>query len=150
MNRVTDTCIPETVMRHIETRLIAAWQAAAANGDRKTPSEYLFQVLDDPALSDHYQIDPAHSWMLAAKEMGIAKHIPEWVAPQPDVIEAAGNTFLWNSAWWPAIGLLVLGQVIARVDHFGLSYVLFRITSDVERLPFPLAPIRLYPFACRG
>ena len=78
MNRVTDTCIPETVMRHIEARLLAAWQAAADNGDRKTPSEYLFQVLEDPAFSDHYQIDPAHSWMLAAKEMGIPVFAPGW------------------------------------------------------------------------
>ena len=28
MNRVTDTCIPETVMRHLEGRLVARWQAA--------------------------------------------------------------------------------------------------------------------------
>ncbi|MGB0759915.1 MAG: deoxyhypusine synthase family protein, partial [Rubripirellula sp.] len=29
-NRVTDTCIPETVMRHIEGRLLTRWQEAAA------------------------------------------------------------------------------------------------------------------------
>ena len=45
------------------------WQAAAEHGDRRTPSEYLFQVLEDPTLSEHYQIDPAHSWVLAAKKV---------------------------------------------------------------------------------
>ncbi len=78
MNRVTDTCIPETVMRHIEARLLAAWQAAAENGDRMTPGEFLLQVLEDPTLSDHYQGDPAHSWMLAAAEMGIPVFAPGW------------------------------------------------------------------------
>lgn len=78
MNRVTDTCIPETVMRHLEGRLLACWQGAAASGDRKTPAEFLFEVLDDDSLVEHYQIDPDHSWMLAAKEAGIPVFAPGW------------------------------------------------------------------------
>jgi deoxyhypusine synthase len=39
MNRVTDTCIPEDIMRHLEARLIERWNAAANAGDRKFPSE---------------------------------------------------------------------------------------------------------------
>ena len=78
MNRVTDTCIPETVMRHIEARLLATWQGAAENGDRMTPAEFLLQVLRDPTLSQHYQSDPAHSWMLAAGETGIPVFAPGW------------------------------------------------------------------------
>ncbi len=78
MNRVTDTCIPETVMRHLERRLLERWQAASAAGERYTPAEFLFQVLDDPTLEEHYQIDPAESWMLAAKEMGVPVFAPGW------------------------------------------------------------------------
>ena len=78
MNRVTDTCIPETVMRHIEARLLDCWQRAAAAGERRTPAEFLFEVLDDPKLAEHYQIDPAHSWMLAAKDAGIPVYAPGW------------------------------------------------------------------------
>lgn len=78
MNRVTDTCIPETVMRHIESRLIECWRRASAAGVSKSPAGFLFEVLDDPALAEHYQIDPAHSWMLAAKEMGIPVFAPGW------------------------------------------------------------------------
>jgi len=78
MNRVTDTCIPETVMRHLEGRLLACWQGAAASGDRKTPAEFLFEVLDDDSLVEHYQIDPADSWMLAAREVGIPVFAPGW------------------------------------------------------------------------
>jgi hypothetical protein len=31
--------------------------------------------------------------------------------------------------------------VLARVDNFGLGYVMYRLTSDVEKLPFPMAPV---------
>src|SRR5690606_30724285 len=78
MNRVTDTCIPETVMRHIEKRLVALWSRAADEGIRRTPAEFLFELLDDPTLAEHYQIDPANSWLLAAKEMGIPVWAPGW------------------------------------------------------------------------
>jgi deoxyhypusine synthase len=78
MNRVTDTCIPETVMRHLEKRLVAAWHGACESGQRKTPAEFLFEVLDDPSLKQHFQIDPANSWMIAAKEAGIPVFSPGW------------------------------------------------------------------------
>jgi deoxyhypusine synthase len=78
MNRVTDTCIPETVMRHLESRLVACWAGAAEAGARKTPAEFLFEVLDDASLVEHYQVDPANSWMLAAKEMGVPVFAPGW------------------------------------------------------------------------
>ncbi len=78
MNRVTDTCIPETVMRHLEQRLLDAWKAAGAAGRRRTPAEFLFGVLDDPGLAEHYQIPPEDSWMLAAKEKGVPVFSPGW------------------------------------------------------------------------
>jgi deoxyhypusine synthase len=78
MNRVTDTCIPETVMRHIEGRLVECWQRASEAGVRKMPSEFLFEVLDDPELEQHYQIPAEHSWMLAAKDAGIPVFAPGW------------------------------------------------------------------------
>ncbi len=78
MNRVTDTCIPETVMRHLESRLVECWAGAAEAGARKTPAEFLFEVLDDASPVEHYQVDPANSWMLAAKEMGVPVFAPGW------------------------------------------------------------------------
>ncbi len=77
-NRVTDTCIPETIMRHLEERLIAVWKKAADTGDRKMESEFLFEVLGDPSLAGLYQIPQEDSWMLAAKEMGIPVYSPGW------------------------------------------------------------------------
>jgi deoxyhypusine synthase len=78
MNRVTDTCIPEDVMRHLEKRLVARWRKACEEGDRKTPAEFLFAILASGELEPHYQTDPAHSWMLAALEMGIPVWSPGW------------------------------------------------------------------------
>lgn len=78
MNRVTDTCIPETVMRHIEKRLLGCWRRAGESGVRKSPAEFLFELLDDPSFEEHYQIDPANSWLLAAKEAGIPVYAPGW------------------------------------------------------------------------
>ena len=37
--------------------------------------------------------------------------------------------------------VLVASQFLSRIEWFTLGYILFRVTSDVERLPFPLAPV---------
>ena len=78
MNRVTDTCIPEDVMRHLERRLLARWKAACDSGERKFPYEYLFDVLGSGELEEHYQVDPADSWMVAAMEKEIPVYAPGW------------------------------------------------------------------------
>jgi deoxyhypusine synthase len=78
MNRVTDTCIPEDVMRHLEQRLVDRWAAAAESGERRFPFEFMYSVLDDPDLPGFYQTDSSHSWLLAAKEAGIPVYAPGW------------------------------------------------------------------------
>ncbi len=78
MNRVTDTCIPETVMRHLESRLFEVWSRASVAGERRSPSEHLFEVLGDPTLEQHFQISAEDSWLLAAREQGIPVWTPGW------------------------------------------------------------------------
>ena len=68
----------------------------------------------------------------------IAAAIPRWVAPGPEAI--AQRSFFMR-AWLGPIAMIVLGQLLGRIDRFGLGYVLFRVTSDVEKLPFPMAPV---------
>ncbi|MGB7329216.1 MAG: deoxyhypusine synthase family protein [Rubripirellula sp.] len=75
-NRVTDTCIPETVMRHIEGRLTPMWQEAAKSNKSRMPVEFMFDLLDDKDLVQHYQIPREHSWLAAAKDMGIPVFTP--------------------------------------------------------------------------
>lgn len=70
-NRVTDTCIPETVMRHIESHLTQYWSAAAEAGESYYAYEYFFRVLEDESLRQHYQSPLENSWLNAAREKGI-------------------------------------------------------------------------------
>jgi deoxyhypusine synthase len=78
MNRVTDTCIPETVMRHLEDHLVVAWRAADEAGVRKLPAEFLADILLSGALEEHYAVDPADSWLLAAAQKGVPVYAPGW------------------------------------------------------------------------
>jgi hypothetical protein len=73
------------------------------------------------------------------RQLGLADKIPSWVAPaSPDVL---GTRSFLHTAWLAPVGLLVLGMFLQRLDHFGLGYVMYRLTSDVEKLPFPMAPV---------
>ncbi len=73
------------------------------------------------------------------RAFNVADRIPPWVAPQsPDVL---GLRSFFHPAWYIPIGLIAVGQVLQRLDQFGLGYVMYRIASDVEKLPFPMAPV---------
>ena len=78
----------------------------------------------------------------AAQRMGLTEEFAKvwWLAPPADKIAEVGNTFFHPAWFWPLV-FIVLVQVIQKIDHFGLGYALFRITSDVERLPFPMASV---------
>ena len=74
-----------------------------------------------------------------AASLGI-NQVPAWVLPPAGSPALLQRTFL-HPDWLPAIGLMLFFQVFGRMNSWGLGYVMFRLTSDVERLPFPLAPI---------
>jgi len=76
----------------------------------------------------------------AARMLGLTEFIPSWVAPAPDSASLVERTF-FHRDWLIPILLLVGTQIIQRIDQFGLGYVFYRITSDVEKLPFPMAPV---------
>ncbi|MEE8552422.1 MAG: peptide transporter [Desulfobacterales bacterium] len=76
----------------------------------------------------------------AALMLGLTDFIPTWVAPPAESMSLIERTF-FHRDWMIPILLLVGSQIIQRIDHFGLGYALYRITSDVEKLPFPMAPV---------
>jgi deoxyhypusine synthase len=79
LNRVTDTCIPEEeAMRRIEHVLLDLWQRADRAGERFLPHEFFYQALTEGLLSEHYQIDPRNSWLLAAAERNLPLFVPGW------------------------------------------------------------------------
>ena len=75
-----------------------------------------------------------------ANAMGIAQEIPSWWAPSAEQIKEGGRTFL-TRAWLIPILFISFSMLISRLDNFGLGYVLYRITNDIEKLPFPMAPV---------
>jgi hypothetical protein len=74
----------------------------------------------------------------AAVSYGLSSLFPNWVVPAN--FEELPRTFL-QKAWLPAVGLMFFRYVFGRFDNAILGYGLFRITSDFERLPFPMAPL---------
>lgn len=75
----------------------------------------------------------------AALSFGLAGQFPEWLAPSDPAAYETRSFLQW--AWAPAIGLMLFRMFFSRLDNMILGYGLFRVASDVERLPFPLAPI---------
>ena len=75
-NRVTDTCIPETVMRHLEDNFMKLCAENAEAGVSLMPSEVFFKIFKSGVLKEHYQIPAEDSWMLAAYEKKIPVYAP--------------------------------------------------------------------------
>jgi hypothetical protein len=75
----------------------------------------------------------------AFRQFGLADKIPAWVAPSS--MDVLGTRSFFHPRWVTPIALMALGMFLQRVDHFGLGYVMYRLTSDVEKLPFPMAPV---------
>ena len=75
----------------------------------------------------------------AALSFGLVGQFPEWFAPS-DPAAYETRSFM-SSAWLPALGLLVFKSLFTRLDSAVAGYGLFRLTSDIEKLPFPMAPI---------
>src|SRR4051794_21064744 len=79
LNRVTDTCIPEEeAMRHLEHNLAEEWHAADRQGERWLPHEFFYKLIRSRRLEPSYQIDPQHSWLLAACEKNLPLFVPGW------------------------------------------------------------------------
>lgn len=79
LNRVTDTCIPEEeAFRRIQSKIFKRWKAAEESAQRFFPHQYLYQLLNNGDLKEHYQIDPADSWMVAAAEKNLPIIVPGW------------------------------------------------------------------------
>ncbi|MGC6491238.1 MAG: deoxyhypusine synthase family protein [Myxococcota bacterium] len=77
MNRVTDSCIPETVMRRIEAQLLERWVAFDQAGRSALPAEHLLAVLAQPEVESFMQ-HPEDSWLLATARAGIPVFTPGW------------------------------------------------------------------------
>ncbi len=76
----------------------------------------------------------------AAKGFGISDQIPRWVVPPENSMALVERSFL-HPDWRIPIMLAIAISLVERLSWYGFGYSLFRITSDMENLPFPMAPI---------
>jgi hypothetical protein len=74
----------------------------------------------------------------AAINYGLADQFPDWVAPKN--LRDLPRTF-FQVAWLPAIALVAFRMFIGKIDNAVLGYGLFRMASDHEKLPFPMAAV---------
>jgi len=71
---------------------------------------------------------------------GLHKLIPAWAVP-PANSEAILRRTFFHRAWIIPIILIVVHNVLFTINKYTLGYAVFRITSDKEKLPFPMAPV---------
>lgn len=82
-----------------------------------------------------------NQYLVQCPQIGeLAKLIPTWVAPHANDPSLAQRTFL-SHAWVIPICLMVFYEITSRMIWIGGGYCIFKLTSDVEHLPFPMAPI---------
>ena len=76
----------------------------------------------------------------AAAANGLLGQIPRWYAPPIESTSYADRTF-FHIDWLPAIFMMIFGSFTGQLSNVILGYGLFRIASDMEKLPFPMAPV---------
>ncbi len=69
-----------------------------------------------------------------------ASQIPSWAVPN-GASPAIYQRELWHPDWFVPIAILVGLEFCNRLSWMGMGYTLFRVTSDIEKLPFPYAPV---------
>lgn len=74
-----------------------------------------------------------------AEGFGIADKIPWWFVPDDPRILASRSFFHWE--WAVPVALLILHVFLSYALMLSLGYSLYRLTNDIERLEFPLAPV---------
>jgi len=110
-NRVTDTCIPEEeAFRRIQRHIFKIWKDAQDKGERYFPHEYMYKLLLSEVMKADYEIDPKHSWMIAAAEMNIPIIVPGWED------STMGNIFA---------SYCIKGELVPSTMKSGIEYMMW-------------------------
>ncbi len=73
----------------------------------------------------------------AFQNFGIAHQVPDWVSP---LGKLAYKGFL-DEVWLPVILVTLAAMTLSKLTQLALGFLAYKVTADVEGLPFPLAPI---------
>jgi hypothetical protein len=102
---------------------------------------YVLQFMVGYAMADQFT---GYLWTQYVAQSdyikGLGLDLPTWAFPAGDQLVKYGRTFL-SPPWYPIIALTMFGAIISRVHNYGLGYLLYRLVNDVEKLPFPFAPV---------
>ena len=110
-NRVTDACIPEEeAFRRLQKHIYKVWNDANSKGERYFPHEYMYKMLLSGDLKQYYEIDPKHSWMLAAAEKNLPIVVPGWED------STMGNIFA---------SYIIKGEMKATTMKSGIEYMVW-------------------------
>ncbi len=77
----------------------------------------------------------------AVRDAGMKDAFPTWWVPAADSAAILNRDFL-HSDWMIPILLALAMAFLGLVKRYTLGYFFFRLTSDVEKLPYPMAPIQ--------
>ncbi|OPZ87418.1 MAG: hypothetical protein BWY76_00472 [bacterium ADurb.Bin429] len=76
----------------------------------------------------------------AVRDAGLYGAFPTWWIPSMNS-PAMTERMLFHGDWLIPILLIAFMLVIGKLKSYTLGYFFFRLTSDVEKLPFPFAPV---------
>jgi len=76
----------------------------------------------------------------AVRDAGMRDFFPTWWVPDPES-PAITERNLFHSAWMLPLALMFGMSVLGLIKRYTLGYFFFRLTSDIEQLPYPMAPI---------
>lgn len=76
----------------------------------------------------------------AVRDAGMVDAFPDWWVPPPDSAAIVERNFLHRD-WLVPIAIAAFLLLLGLIKRYTLGYFFFRLTSDVEKLPFPLAPV---------
>lgn len=75
-----------------------------------------------------------------AEAFGLTAEIPTWIVPPAGADSLVRRTF-FSADWIVPIVVLLIHQFLFRINSLSMSYGLYRITSDIEKLEYPMAPV---------
>jgi len=75
-------------------------------------------------------------------ELGIAQKIPGWFAPGAESAAVQTRTLL-HADWVLPLAVVAIVMLVSFVEKYTLGYFFYRVISDLEKLPFPLASVEV-------
>ncbi|MDK2970631.1 MAG: hypothetical protein PWP23_386 [Candidatus Sumerlaeota bacterium] len=76
----------------------------------------------------------------AVRDAGMAGSFPSWWVPPAESDAIVHRTFFHHD-WIVPLAIAAFLLFLGLINRYTLGYFFFRLTSDVENLPFPLAPV---------